>query len=82
MVYPYYIDVTHVERVNGFRGFHFLITLEVVPTTAPHIVVGKDSITMDISPTNPDNVKIVGWKHLEDPQETNFPPNYKDILKK
>ncbi|OAB25542.1 hypothetical protein PMSD_27710 [Paenibacillus macquariensis subsp. defensor] len=82
MVYPYYVDVIHVERVNGFRGFHFLITLEVVPTTGPHIVVGKDSITMDISPTNPDNVKVVGWKHLKDPQETNFPPNYKDILKK
>lgn len=75
MDYPYFVDVIHVERVNGFRGFHFLITLEVVPTTGPHIAVGKDSITMDISPTNPEKVKIVGWKHLKDPQETNFPPN-------
>jgi len=81
-VYPYYIDVTHVERVNGFRGFHFLITLEVVPTTGPHIVVGKDTLTLDISPKNLDNVKIVGWKHLKGPQEKDFPPNYKDILRK
>ncbi|OAB46774.1 DUF3888 domain-containing protein [Paenibacillus antarcticus] len=81
-VYPYYVDITHVERVNGFRGFHFLITLEVVPTTGPHIVVGKDTLTLDISLKNPDNVKIVGWKHLKGPQEKDLPPNYKDILKK
>lgn len=81
-VYPYFVDVTHVQRVNGFRGFHFVITLEVVPTVGPHISVGKDSLTFDISPKNPNNVKLLDWKHLKDPQEADFPPNWKDNLKK
>ncbi|WP_307205651.1 DUF3888 domain-containing protein [Paenibacillus harenae] len=67
--------------MNGFRGFHFVITLEVVPTVGPHIAVGKDSLTFDVSPVNPNNVKLLEWKHLKDPQESDFPPNWKDILK-
>lgn len=80
-IYPYFINVTSVERVNGFRGFHFLLTLEVVPTVGPHIPVGKDSLTFDITVKNPNIVRLVSWKHLEDPQKSNFPPNWKDILK-
>jgi hypothetical protein len=79
-VYPYFVDITQVQRINGFRGFHFIITVEVVPTVGPHIPVGKDSITFDLSPTNPDNVMLVNWEHLKDPQESDFPPNWKDIL--
>lgn len=26
IVYPYQVDVIKVERVNGFRGFDFLVT--------------------------------------------------------
>jgi len=81
-VYPYFVTVTNVQRVNGFRGFHFTITLEVTPTVGPHIPVGKDLLTFDISPTNPDNVKLLKWKHLLDPKESDFPPNWKDVLRK
>ncbi|MBD2867627.1 DUF3888 domain-containing protein [Paenibacillus arenilitoris] len=82
VVYPYFADVVHVERVNGFRGFHFLVTLEIVPTVGPHIPVGKDRMTFDISPVNPGNVKLVFRQHLKDPRESDFPPNYADLLKK
>ncbi|MFC4811818.1 DUF3888 domain-containing protein [Paenibacillus sp. GCM10023250] len=81
-VYPYFVHVHDVRRVNGFRGFHFVITLEVIPTVGPHIAVGKDRLIFDISPTNPNNVRLLDWKHLEDPAESNFPPNWKDMLKK
>jgi hypothetical protein len=81
-VYPYFVNVTNVQRVNGFRGFHFLITLEAVPTVGPHIPVGKDSLTFDISPMNPNNVKLITWKHLKDPRKADFPPNWTDVLKK
>ncbi len=80
MVYPYYVDVTDVKRVNGFRGFDFLITLEVVPTVGPHIIVGKDSLTFRITPGP--KVKLESFKHLKDPQKSDFPPNYQDILRK
>lgn len=80
-VYPYFVNVTNVKRVNGFRSYHFLITLEVVPTVGPHIPVGKDSLTFDLSLMNPNNVKLVTWKHLKDPQKADFPPNWLDVLK-
>ncbi|SFE60578.1 Protein of unknown function [Paenibacillus catalpae] len=81
-IYPYFVDVQDVQRVNGFRGFHFLITLNVVPTVGPHIAVGEDRLTFDISPVNPHNVKLISWKHLKDPKKSDFPPNYQDLLKR
>lgn len=81
-LYPYFIDVISVKRVNGFRGFDFLITLEVTPTVGPHIAVGKDRLTFEIAPTFPDNVKFISAKHLEGPNKKNFPPNYLDLLRK
>lgn len=80
-IYPYFVEVKDVHRVNGFRGFHFSITLEVVPTVGPHIPVGKDILTFDISLQNPDNVELLSWKHLKDPQKSDFPPNWQDVLK-
>jgi hypothetical protein len=80
-VYPYFVNVEKVQRVNGFRGFHFSITLDVIPTVGPHIPVGEDQLTFDISPVNPDNVKLVSWKHVKGPQKSDFPPNWADILK-
>lgn len=77
--YPYFIDLINVERLNGFRSFHFLITLEKTPKVGPHIPVGKDRFTFEISPTLPDNAKLVHFKHLKDPNKEEFPPNYKDL---
>lgn len=77
-LYPYFVDVINVERVNGFRRFVFLITLEVVPTVGPHIPVGRDRFTFEIST---DKVKLISVKHLKDPNKDDFPPNYLDILR-
>lgn len=79
MVYPYFVDVTEVKRINGFRGFDFLITLNVYPTVGPHISVGEDTMTFRIS-SGP-KVKLESFRHLKDPNKSDFPPNYQNILR-
>lgn len=79
--YPYYIEVIHTERLNGFRGFDLLITLEATPTVGPHIPVGKDRFTFEISLMISGTAKLIRFKHLKDPDPKDFPPNYQDILK-
>ncbi|MET3545738.1 hypothetical protein ABID47_002349 [Paenibacillus favisporus] len=49
MLYPYMAEVVEVRRSNGFRGYSFICTIEVVPTVGPHIPVGKDRFTFEIS---------------------------------
>lgn len=78
-IYPYFVNVTEIKRVNGFRGFDFLITLDVTPTVGPHISVGEDELTYRITPGP--TVKLESFKHLKDPQKSDFPPNYQDILR-
>lgn len=76
LVYPYQIDVVQIERINGFRGFMFLLTVEVMPVVGPHISVGMDRITFEISagPT----VKLKKYNHIKDFE---LPPNWKNILR-
>lgn len=76
LVYPYQIDVIQIERKNGFRGFEFLLTVEVMPVVGPHISVGMDRITFEISagPT----VKLIKYNHIKD---FKLPPNWKNILR-
>lgn len=78
-LFPYFVDVTHVERVNGFRGYDFLITLDAIPTVGPHIPVGEDLFTFKISPIV--NVKLVKFEHLKGPNKKDFTPNYQDLIK-
>ncbi|WP_286154996.1 DUF3888 domain-containing protein [Bacillus sp. FJAT-27264] len=78
VLYPYFVDVKHTERVNGFRGFDFLITLDATPTVGPHIPVGEDLFTYQISPFG---VKLKKFEHVKGPNPNDFPPNYKDLLK-
>ncbi|WP_193726781.1 DUF3888 domain-containing protein [Paenibacillus guangzhouensis] len=78
-LYPYFVDVSDVKRVNGFRGFDFLITLRVVPTVGPHIPVGEDRFQFEITPGV--NVKLVNFKHIKGPNKMDFPPNYQDLLR-
>ncbi|WP_238357761.1 DUF3888 domain-containing protein [Cohnella zeiphila] len=78
-LFPYYIDIEHVERLNGFRGYDFLITLEATPTVGPHIVVGKDRFIFEISPTV--NVKLLKFEHIKGPDRNDFPSNYLYLLK-
>ncbi|WP_430020567.1 DUF3888 domain-containing protein [Paenibacillus sp. MABNR03] len=78
-MYPYDVDLLDIERVGGFRGFNFQITLEAYPTVGPHIVVGKDIFTYQISPSF--NVKLIHYQHLEGPDKNAFPWNYSNLLK-
>ncbi|RED41787.1 DUF3888 domain-containing protein [Paenibacillus sp. VMFN-D1] len=78
MLYPYMAEVVEVRRANGFRGYSFICTIEVVPTVGPHIPVGKDRFTFEISVKN---VKVIGIQHLKDPDKDHFPPNYADVLR-
>jgi hypothetical protein len=79
-VYPYQIDIKNVERIGGFRTFHFLITLEITPVVGPHISVGKDRLTFEIAPTIiPGQIKLKKFEHLETHE---LPPHWQDILKK
>lgn len=78
-LYPYFVQVEHVERVNGFRGFDFRITLRAFPTVGPHISVGEDLFTYRISPSK---VELVEYKHIKGPEVHDFPPNYLDMLRR
>lgn len=78
-LYPYFIDVLDVQRVNGFRGFHFRMTLGATPTVGPHITVGRALFTFEISPAS--GVKLIHYEHLKGPDKKHIPPNYQHLLK-
>jgi len=78
MVYPYQIDIEKVERIGGFRTFHFLITLEITPVFGAHNPVGKDRLTFEIAPTIPGQVKLKKFEHLE---SYDLPPHLQDLIK-
>lgn len=77
-LYPYFVDVIDVERVNGFRGFHFRMTLDAKPAVGPHIPVGRDLFTFEISPVV--GVKLINYKHLKGPDKKYIPPHYQHLL--
>lgn len=77
-LYPYFVDVTNVERIHDYRTFSFWITLEATPTVGPHIPVGKDRFIFKVSPND---IKLAHYEHLKGPIRINFPPNYEDIIK-
>lgn len=66
-VYPYDMNVVKVKRINGFRGFDFLITIETQPSIGAHNSVGKDRFTFQISPSlsEKDSIKLIEFKHLK-----------------
>lgn len=76
LVYPYQINILKMERTNGYRGFMFLVTIEITPVVGPHIPVGKDQLTYSITPSE---VKLEKFKHIEFYE---LPPNWQDIIKK
>lgn len=77
LVYPYQSSIVQIERVNGFRGFIFSITVEVIPVVGPHIAIGKDRITFQISAGPKGELKE--FRHLQDFE---LPPHWQDILRK
>ena len=76
LVYPYQIKILKMERTNHYRGFIFLVTIEVTPVVGPHIEVGKDHLTFSITPSK---VNLKNFKHLETYE---LPPHWQDIIKK
>ncbi|GGH22178.1 DUF3888 domain-containing protein [Paenibacillus segetis] len=78
IVYPYEVDITKIKR-SRFRGYEFLITLEVSPVVGPHIGVGKDLITFQIDPTLPKNIKSISYEHIK---TYDLPPNWEHIIRK
>lgn len=77
LVYPYEVNILHIERINGFRGFMFSVTLEVSPVVGPHLSVGKDLITFYVS-VGP-KLQLIRYRHLEDHK---LPPNYEDLIRR
>lgn len=76
LVYPYQINILKMERTNGYRGFMFLVTIEVTPVVGPHNPVGRDRLTFSITPSE---IKLKEFKHMETYE---LPPNWQDIIKK
>ena len=76
MVYPYQIKILKMERTNGYRGFIFLVTVEVTPVVGPHNPVGRDQLTFSITPSE---INLKNFKHMETYE---LPPNWQDIIKK
>ena len=74
LVYPYQIKILKMERTNGYRGFMFLVTIEVTPVVGPHNPVGRDQLTFSITPSE---VLLKEFKHLETYE---LPPNWQDII--
>lgn len=67
------------DRLNGFRGFDFQITLRAFPTVGPHNSVGEDLFTYRISTSQ---IKLINYKHLKEPKQHNIPPNDLDMRRK
>lgn len=76
-VYPYDMNVVKVKRINGFRGFDFLITIETQASIGAHNSVGKDRFTFQISPSvsEKDGIKLIEFKHLK---SYSIPPYLRD----
>ncbi|MGG0332439.1 DUF3888 domain-containing protein [Priestia megaterium] len=76
-VYPYDMNVMNVKRVNGFRGFDFLITIETKPSIGAHNSVGKDRFIFQISPDVPkmNGIKLIEYKHIK---SYSIPPHLRE----
>ncbi|WP_245856166.1 DUF3888 domain-containing protein [Paenibacillus rigui] len=67
-----------IKRVDAFRRFDFLITIDAQPIIGPHIPVGEDILTYRISPAG---VELKNFEHLRGPNKDDFLPNYQNLLK-
>ena len=69
-----FIKILNIERPNGNRTSHFIINIEVEPFIGPHITVGKDRISIDLS--YPGYQKLLKFEHLVD---YSLPDHYKNL---
>lgn len=59
-----FIKILNIERPNGDRTWYFIINIEVKPFIGPHIPVGKDRISIELS--YPGLQEILSFEHVED----------------
>lgn len=59
-----YIKILNIERPNGYRTSYFIINIEVTPFFGPHITVGRDRLSIELS--YPGIQNILKFEHLED----------------
>jgi hypothetical protein len=64
-VYPYDVDFIKIERLNGFRGFDFRVTVETNPSVGAHNSVGKDRLTYEIAFSINQKAKLLKHEHLK-----------------
>jgi hypothetical protein len=75
---PFYdsssIKILNIERPNGYRTWYFIINIEIKPFIGPHIPVGKDRISIELSSSGLQ--EILSFKHVKDYP---LPERYKDL---
>ena len=69
-----FIKILDIERPNGNRTSYFIIQIEVQPYVGPHITVGKDRLSIELS--SPGTQVLKSFEHLEDHP---LPEHYQDI---
>lgn len=77
VVYPYFVDIVEVERLQGYRSFDFMVKLKVDSVVGPHISVGTDLLTFRLNSSG--KVKLVKFEHIKTYE---LPEHWKHILKK
>ena len=68
------IKILNIERPNGNRTTKFNIKIEVTPFFGPHITVGRDIISVELS--YPGIQELISFQHVEDYP---LPERYKDL---
>jgi hypothetical protein len=66
--------VKRIERPNGDRTGYFKISIDVKPYFGPHLHVGEDNISIELSAFN--EPKILKFEHLKSIKLTEHYNNY------
>lgn len=75
IVYPYHVVIVNAERINGYRSYALLVTVNVTPVVGAHISVGEDRLTFEI---HPGRVELKKYEHLKSYE---LPEHWQHILK-
>lgn len=68
------VKILNIERPNGNRTTYFIIKIEVTPFFGPHITVGRDIISIELS--YPGIQELMSLEHVEDYP---LPERYKNL---
>lgn len=61
IIYPYDIQIVEIRRINGFRGFHFEVVADLLPSTGAHNAIGHDRVSLGLTPGP--SVRIIRYEH-------------------